>query len=131
MLIQSEFSTELRDLKSLYEAKEKSLKEENKKDEAIFEKIKYNVCDIFSTLFDVSHKKSYRPNQSEDDYMQKLYSTYTEFFENIPRSWKDNLKKAQSSGDFEEAHKEEIKLQTLDKIISLFNNHYDDLKGDE
>ena len=131
MCIQEKFLKELGELKENYKRNSEVLRKDNKKDEAVFENIRFNVCDIFTTLFNVSHKKSFRPNQSQEDYLEKLNSAYTGFFESIPASWKENMKKAKENEVFDEYHKEEIKLETLKIIMDIFNRYYSEYKKED
>jgi len=76
-----EYLGELQEL--INDLKEKSLKlaEEGSQDEAILEKIKGNVVDIFYKLFNVSYSKVCSSGKdSEQELLRKLSQEYFNFF---------------------------------------------------
>jgi len=100
----------------LNDAKEKKeiLETEKLFDEAVFESIKINVTEIFVKMLDICEKKS-------SSSLDRLIEEYLSFLNNIPKNWISNLEYAKQNEDFETVMKEEIKLQTKESILQLFN----------
>lgn len=109
--------------------------EEGAFDEAIFEKIKLNVIQIFRQMFEISFKivseKSRGPmprleeilsNYSEKNW--QLYHVYQFYFHMIPQNWQSNCQTARAHQNEEEAIKEEIKLAMVAEIRSIFENMF-------
>ncbi len=89
--------------------KEKQLQSEDRNDEAVFEKIKANVYNIFRTVLSVSIKKY--PNDSSnahDDFFNKL--------DQISSQWVIAYEKAEQHNDVEKMHIENIKLNVVKDI---------------
>lgn len=108
--------------------KEKSLKlaEEGSEDEAILEKIKENVVDIFYKLFNVSYKKVCSSDEGrEQELLRKLSQEYFNFFNKIPEPWKEKMIKDKEFNMMEEFFKEEIKVKTSEQIKNIFIKHLD------
>lgn len=92
---------------------EKKFLDESKKDEAVFEKIKGNVADIYFKMINVSLKKS------KGNY-DKFVEAYIDYLNKISTPWKENLEKAEAHNAFEEAAIEKIKLDVWENIKSKF-----------
>lgn len=88
------------------------LKEENKLDEANFEKIKRNVYQIYIKMFRISMR-------SED-----LIKTFDGYLQKIPLNWETSLNEAKQNGDFETEHIELTKLETKEEIKDIFKKVY-------
>jgi hypothetical protein len=116
---------ELECLLNEYKQNSIGLAENNSEDEAVLEKIKMNICDIFLKMFNVSYNKSCRNLVGEEEEMDKLKVTYLDFFEKIPLSWKEKMEKDRAFNMMEEFYKEEIKLETADKLKRMFLEHYE------
>lgn len=124
MCIQENFLKELNSLYDKYKEDSIFLKESGKIDESIFAKIRVNICEVFTTLFNVSVKKSQKADQTKEEFLHELAKNYRNFIKNIPASWNVNLEKAKKHDNFEEIHKEEIKFETLKEIVEMFESNY-------
>lgn len=90
-----------------------SLLEDNRKDEAIFEKIKGNVYDIFKTILSVSVKMGKNdPVKVREFFMDKAIQ--------IPQSWETSYEMARQHEDVEKMQIERIKLDTIEEIKAKF-----------
>lgn len=86
-----------------------SLWEENREDEANFEKIRANVYDIFRTMTELAVKNNGDDIDKTCDYvMEKL--------QQIPSSWRESLTRARVHDDSQKERIEEIKLETVSVI---------------
>lgn len=88
------------------------LKQENKFDEANFEKIKRNVYQIYIKMFRISMRSD------------NLEKTFTGYLQNIPQNWKKSLEEAKINNDFETEHIEIVKLETINEIEDMFKVMY-------
>lgn len=88
-------------------AEEKRLNQEDRKDEAVFAKIRGNVFDIFRTVFSAG-VKTVGQEQAGEFLREKLDS--------IPRSWQAALEKAQAHGEGDKACIESVKLEAVREI---------------
>lgn len=116
---------ELEALLNVYRQNSIELANNSSEDEAILEKIKMNICDIFFKMFNVSYNKSCKNVESEEIELNKLKEAYLDFFEKIPLSWKEKMEKDKSFNMMEEFYKEEIKLEVADKLKRMFLEHYE------
>lgn len=123
--LKEEYLKELSELKNEYKEEACRLAEECSGDESILETIKVNICDIFYTVFNVSYKKSCRNGEGLE--LGRLAEAYFDFFDKIPTPWKEKMAKDKEHNMMEEYYKEQIKLETADKIKNLFIKHYDRL----
>ncbi len=101
------------------------LREEGSNDESILESIKVNVGDIFYKMFNISYNNSCRNVESEEAELSKLSKAYLAFFHKIPAPWKEKMAKDKEFNMMEEYYKEQIKLETAEKIKNLFIEYYD------
>lgn len=92
---------------------EQRLLSDERTDEAIFEKIRMNVFQIFHSVFSVAVKTC-----GDDD--EKIRQFFLSKAEQIPQNWNTSLKKAEEHNDIEKAHIESIKLETICKIKATF-----------
>ena len=86
----------------------KALELDDRRDEAVFAKIRMNVYDIFRTVF----KASVTQNDADAFFLEKL--------EQIPENWRTSLSMTLQHGNTEKAHIEQIKLDTAAEIRRLF-----------
>ena len=87
-------------------------KNDNRFDEAKFEKVKTNVYDIYTKMFNISVR-------SED-----VVTSFKRFLSNIPKNWYESLEKAKYNNDFETEHIEQVKIETKNLIEELFEGIY-------
>ena len=92
----------------------KKLSEEGSMDEANLEKVRLNVVDIFSKMF----------NLSTSDDVEKLKENYYGFFKKITSPWIVNKERALKFGKEKEAIIEEIKLKEVEVLKESFNELY-------
>lgn len=89
------------------------LEKDLRKDEAVFEKVRENVYDIFKTVLNVAGK------QHGDDE-EAIRSFFASRLGQIPSSWRQSLEAARQHGDTQKAWMEEIKLAVIDDITAAF-----------
>jgi len=89
------------------------LEKDLRKDEAVFEKVRENVYDIFRTVLNVAEK------QHGDDE-EAIRSFVASRLRQIPSSWRQSLEAARQHGDTQKALMEEIKLSVIDDITAVF-----------
>lgn len=87
----------------------KRLWEEERGDEANFEKIKANVYDIFKTVFLVARK------QYGDDQL-KAREFFLKKLEQIPSGWAASYEEARQHDDAKVMHIESVKLEVVQDI---------------
>lgn len=88
---------------------QRRLQNENRGDEANFEKIKENVYDIFKTVLAVAIKK-----YEADDFKAKEF--FQDRLEQIPSKWMEAYEKAKQHDDIENMHIESVKLSIVRDI---------------
>ncbi len=90
----------------------KSLREEGRADEGIFENIRTNVYEIFKTVLSAAEKTCGAGNSAKwDFFLQKT--------EQIPENWRISYEKAKEHGDIKKMHIESIKLETVQEIREM------------
>ena len=82
-------------------------------DEAIFEKIKANIYDVFRTVLSVAVKTG-----KEDADAVKTF--FVQRAEQIPAGWAVALEKAREHNDTVRMQTEQIKLDTIDELREEF-----------
>lgn len=87
----------------------KRLQEEERGDEANFEKIKANVYDIFKTIF-LTAQKQYGDDQS------KVQEFFLKKLEQIPSGWAAAYEEARQHDDAGAMHIESVKLEVVRDI---------------
>lgn len=93
--------------------RESVLMSDDRQDEAVFEKIRANVYDIFRTVLSAAGKKfAAEPEKAAEFFLMKL--------EQIPSGWAEALKLAQQHEDAAGAETERIKLSTAEDIRQSF-----------
>lgn len=85
-------------------ARAASLTADNRQDEAVFEKIRSNVFEIFTAVLNAARKQS----DPVDFFRRQLTA--------IPSNWEAALEKAEAHGDEAKAHTERIKLDSVRAI---------------
>lgn len=91
-----------------------ALRSEGREDEAIFEKIRANVYDIFRTVLSVAQ------NTCGED-AEAVGHFFRQRLQQIPTSWQAACEKAAAHGDSEKMHLEQLKLETLREIRTEFD----------
>lgn len=91
----------------------KKLLDDERTDEATFEKVKANVYDIFRTIFSVAVKTS----KGEPDAVRRFF---VQKIEQIPSSWVTAYDKAKQHNDTVKMCLEQIKLDTIGEIKENF-----------
>lgn len=91
----------------------KKLLDDERPDEATFEKVKANVYDIFRTILSVAVKTS----KGEPDAVRRFFVQKTE---QIPSSWVTAYDKAKQHNDTVKMRLEQIKLDTIGEIRENF-----------
>jgi hypothetical protein len=86
-----------------------ALRSDMRGDEANFSAIRANIYDIFRTVLAVAEQTAGNDAERAARFFEKK-------LEEIPRSWRTSLEKAQAHGDVEKAHVERIKLDALEEI---------------
>lgn len=91
---------------------EKRLRADERIDEANFEKVKWNVYDIFSILLNSAKQKA--------TDVEQLKSAYLPRFDTIPMNWRTRLATAKQHDDAETIYIEETKLGIANQIKEMF-----------
>lgn len=90
------------------------LSDDDRADEANFEKIKCNVYEIFKTVLGVAVKsEGAEPDKVKEFFLSRL--------EKIPSNWQAAYELAQKHNDDIAMHREALKLETAEKIRNEFN----------
>lgn len=92
----------------LCEARAEVLAGESREDEAVFEKIRLNVFDIFRTVLSAA--------KTATDSQEEAVRFFLERLRRIPAAWEKSLAAAQSHGDEAKAHIEKLKLDAVARI---------------
>jgi len=91
----------------------KKLAADGYKDEAVFEKIKANVYDIFRTILSVAVKT----NSTAPDKAKRFFETK---LEQIPSGWVASCENAKQHNDTVNMHIEQLKLDTVVEIKNFY-----------
>ncbi len=83
-------------------------------DDANLEKIRLNIIGIFATLVHATH-----PAHGGDTY-EGYRRAYLARFDTIPANWRQRLGEASAHGDIAAAAVETLKLETADRLRSIF-----------
>lgn len=94
-------------------AEAKALELDERRDEAVFAKIRLNVYDIFRTVFSVAVNSA-----GGDD--SKVAAFFLTKIDQIPGNWRTSLELARQHRNSEKAHLEQIKLDTTEQIRKSF-----------
>ena len=107
------FTTYLDDAIARCAEQEKALIADERKDEAIFEKIRANVYNIYRTILGVAM-------QNCDEDADKIRERFMKQIEHIPASWNASYEAARQHNDTAKAQIEEIKLAVVREIKTEF-----------
>lgn len=86
-----------------------ALSADNRADEAVFEKIRMNVYDIFRAVYNAGEKVSGGDPEKQLNFLRHR-------LDEIPGSWQTALEAALSHGNSEKVHIEQIKLDVVAEI---------------
>ena len=92
----------------------RKLNEDGRMDEAVFEKVKSNIYDVFHTVLSVAVKAG-----KEDADAVKTF--FVQRSEQIPAGWAAALEKAREHNDTVRMRTEQIKLDTIHEIREEFD----------
>ncbi len=99
----------------------KALLADGRSDEAVFEKVKANVYDIFRTILSAAVKAGKgEPEAVRRFFLQKA--------EDIPSNWAASYEKAKLHSDAVKMQIEQIKLDTIDEIKETFASIWEESK---
>lgn len=87
---------------------EKSLSADDRRDEAVFARIRGNVYEIFRSVLTAAEKTC-----GDDEQIGRFF---TEKLDSIPRSWQDALTMANAHNEGDKAHIEALKLAAAEEI---------------
>lgn len=94
------------------EGRRASLAAEGREDESTFERIRYNVYDLFRTSTQAIH----RAQQNE----AAAWRMFEQRLEDIPAAWQRSHDLAELHGDTKKAHIERIKLDAAEDIRRFY-----------
>lgn len=92
----------------------KDLQKEERIDEANLEKVRLNIVEIFSKMFNISL----------NDNPMVLREKYLNFFDKIANPWYISREKALKFGKGKEAIIEDIKIKEVEELKNKFENYY-------
>ncbi|QAA32561.1 hypothetical protein [Clostridium manihotivorum] len=120
-----DFTKELKENQQAIKKTIEKLDTSEAKDEAIHEKVRLNIYEIFETVFNASVKKVYGLQFSDDEALyERLSEIYLNFFTRIPASWRINYEKAKANEDVYNLFLEELKIDTAERIRDTFTKFY-------
>lgn len=93
------------------------LQKEERIDEANLGKVKLNIVEIFSKMFNISYKNTDDPVVLKEKYLS--------YFDKITKPWYINKDKALEFNKETEVIIEEIKIQEAESLKKQFINYYD------
>lgn len=99
---------------------EGKFREEGNIDESNFQKIRYNVVDIFQKMINASYAPALKANS-----ITVLAKNYRGYYDRIPTNWRINLQKAREFNSVKDIVVEEIKLEKLEEIFNEFDKLVD------
>lgn len=88
-------------------------------DEAVFEKVRGNIYDVFRTVLSAAVQAC----GEDPDAVERFFA---ERLEKIPQSWEAAREKAMAHNDTEKVFLEEIKLETVSRIRETFTAIWED-----
>lgn len=100
------------------ELKREALAKDDRADEAVFERIRGNVYDIFKSMLRVGIREA----KGEEENVK---SFFLEKIEEIPAPWAASRQKAEQHGDVEKAQIESVKLATVKEIRTAFTHMWE------
>jgi len=95
------------------------LSKNDRVDEANLEKIRLNIVDIFSKMFNISMTNN----------CEALREKYLGYFDKITNPWHLNKLKAEEFGKEQEAIIEDIKIQEAEELKSKFIEYYNQVES--
>ena len=98
---------------------EKQLLADDRKDEAVFEKIRANVYNIFRSILDVAV-------QTCGEDLEKIRDFFLKRVELIPASWHASHETAKQHNDTAKVQIEEIKLAVVQEIRAEFTKIWEE-----
>ena len=98
---------------------QRKLLDDDRTDEANFEKIRANVYDIFRTILSVAVKIG----KGDTDAIKEFFHKKTE---QIPAKWVSSYDKAKAHGEIEQMQIENIKLETIQEIKLKFSEIWEE-----
>ena len=98
---------------ALCSKRNQELNEDGRADEAIFEKVKANIYDVFRTVLSVAVKTGNGDEDAVKDF-------FVQRAEQIPAGWAAALEKAREHNDIARMQTEQIKLDTIHEIRDEF-----------
>lgn len=119
-LLKDEYEVFLEAEMQMHKENEVKFREEGALDESNFEKIRYNVVDIFQKILNASYSQAIKANSVE-----VLVKTYRGYYDRIPTNWRVNLQKAREFNSENNIAVEEIKLGKLEDIFNVFDKLVD------
>lgn len=93
-----------------------ALESDHRKDEAVFEKVRENVYDIFRSVWQVAYQQCGEDKAARTQFFQIRLAQ-------IPSSWMQALERAQQHGDEKKALIEKIKLSAIEDITAAFEQY--------
>lgn len=93
--------------------REKRLCQDERRDEADFEKVRANIYGVFKTVLSAAQKTC-----GDDDSAVKEF--FLKKLEQIPENWRTSYEKAYTHGDAEKLQIESLKLGTAEEIKTKF-----------
>ena len=110
----SEMNRWLDEKTAMCSKRNQELNEDGRADEAIFEKVKANIYDVFRTVLSVAVKTGNgNPDAVQTFFVQRA--------EQIPAGWAAALEKAKAHHDIARIQTEQIKLDTRSEIRKEFD----------
>ena len=107
--MENQITTYFEERISACQAAAAALTADNRKDEAVFEKIRMNVFDIFRTVYNAGAQVSGGNGAKQLEFLRRR-------LEQIPAGWEKALEAARSHGDSEKILIEELKLGAVAEI---------------
>jgi len=113
------YSDYLKNRKSNINISIEDLLKNDRIDEANLEKIRLNIVDIFSKMFNISINND----------CEALKEKYLGYFDRITNPWHINKTKAEEFKKEQEAIIEEIKIQEADELKAKFIEYYSQIEA--
>lgn len=107
-MFDQKLSSYLLEQRNLCETRIRDLSRDGREDEAVFEKIRLNVFDIFRTVLSAAKTATGSQEEAVRFFLERLHQ--------IPQAWEKSLAAAQSHGDDAKVHIEKLKLDAVAQI---------------
>lgn len=108
------FRTYLSEEKQRFSQQAGELTDKQCTDEAILAKVRLNIVSIFETLLETDARFAADPADLNERFSAR--------FSTIPLSWKNRLMQAKAHNDLQTQAIEEAKLETADRIFTVFQS---------